>query len=706
MSTYDFMFSRVHAFDASGAYVWSHQLPTYKEKLTGIVVCDIEMDGYREVVLSTDDGDIMCLTCSVNPPGTEWDMHISEDAISCMVAGDIDRDGAIEILAAADTLLFILDASDGTVTETVPLREDVRQIALGDLDGDIGVEIVCISACGWIIGIDEGSVILEVETGCTPIGSPALADIDQDGLSEIVVAMEEGNVHILRPSGDDFIAPVPMRGFCLSGANTQDLDLDGNIEILAGSSDSMLFVLDMGMHGGRADWSCLGGTVTRTGLYAQPVFGTISGDITLSGRIDVVGDVEVDSSGCLVLERGSEIRFVCDDVSPTGSSAGKCEIEVEGDLIAVGTSAAAVTMRPLTTPCPLDGWMGIMLKSGSSATLTKTCVFGAVTGIECQTSDAYISECYLSDCMLGIKITEAGPLIDHNTVTGNNYGISTNEATPIIVGNHVTENLYAGVILSTSSHAILENNVIGYTTQGHGVSCYSSSPTILGGNRIHNNSQCGMYLSNSSPTVDSCWIAFNGDCGVKAAYYSAPVFSKTTIAENRIGMAVYVYANPVLGDTSLMLGGQNDIRQNSQYALYNTTANEIKAHLTWWGSDPPDPSDFLGSVDYSGWLSTSPAGIDGAIEVTDLVLGIYPNPFAQRVVLALSVGERHVPVDVDIYDVRGRLIRQMAHIAESGQARVEWDGRDAFGSPVASGTYYLAIRSRTGTHTAKLLLVR
>ena len=706
MITYDFMFSRIHAFDASGTYAWSHQLTTYQEKITGIVVCDNELDGYKEVIFSTDHGNITCLTCSVDPPGTQWDEHISADPISCMVAGDIDRDGSIEVIAAADTVLYILDASDGSVKETLELPECPSQIALGDLDGDIDLEIVCTSPSGWVLGIDGISLTLQVDTGGTPIGSPVLADIDQDGLSEIVVAMEEGSIHIIRPSGADFIAPVPMRGFCLSGPQSQDFDLDGNIEILASSSDSLLFILDMGMPGGRADWPCMGATVTRTGLYAQPVFGTVSGDIMLSGRIDVVGDVKVDSTSRLSLGRGTDIRFVCDAVSPTGSSAGKCEIEVEGDLVAVGSSTAMIDLGPIANPYGLDDWMGILLKAGSSATITKTRIFGAVTGIECQTSDAYISECFITDCMLGIKITEAAPLIDHNTVTGNNYGISTNEATPIIVGNEVTENLYAGVILSTSSHAILEDNAIGYTTQGHGVSCYSSSPSILGGNRIHNNSQCGIYLSNSSPTVDSCWIAFNGDCGVKAAYYSDPVFSKTTIAENRIGMAVFVYANPILGDTSSMVGGQNDIRQNSQYALYNATGIEIKAHSTWWGSDPPDPLLFVGNIDYSGWLSISPAGVDGPLEDTGLVLGLYPNPFCHRVILSMFINDRQVPVDAGVYDVRGRLVRQMANITVSGEARVEWDGRDEFGNPVASGTYYLAVRSRTGTHTSKVILIR
>jgi parallel beta-helix repeat protein len=291
-------------------------------------------------------------------------------------------------------------------------------------------------------------------------------------------------------------------------------------------------------------------------------------------------------------------------------------------------------------------------------------------------------------------------------VTYNDYGISTNEADATIVGNNVRENLYAGVILSTSSDAVLEDNVIAYTTQGHGISCYSSTPSILGGNRIHNNSQCGMYLSNSSPSIDSCWIAFNGDCGLKVAYYSDPVVSKTTIAENRIGVAVFVYADPVLGDTVSMLGGNNDIRQNSQYALYNATPNTLKAQMNWWGSDPPDPGVFAGSVDYSGWLNMPPAGIDGDGKNAAFAVAVYPNPFSHRVVLRISAFEGHPPIDVGIYDVLGRLVRRLPQITEPGGAALEWDGRDSFGNPVASGTYYLAARSGKRIHTTKLLFIR
>jgi parallel beta-helix repeat protein len=308
--------------------------------------------------------------------------------------------------------------------------------------------------------------------------------------------------------------------------------------------------------------------------------------------------------------------------------------------------------------------------------------------------------------MMGIKLDGASPLVDHNRIVGNDYGISASNSAPALVGNNVVSNLYSGIILSNASDATLEDNVVKSTVQGHGLSIYSSSPILLGRNRFEGNSLCGIYLSNSSPAIDSCWIGYNGDCGIKVAYYSDPVIRSTSIVGNYIGVSVYIYADPVLGDTLSGVGGSNDIRDNTQYALYNKTPNVIKAQGNWWGTDSPDPSLFYGSIDYTGWLITSPAGIDDTPAGLALIQRIYPNPFANTVRLQLSVTERQLPVVVDVYDIRGRLMRTLEAGRIPGDHVLTWDGRDTYGNPAASGTYFISVRSATASYTAKVVLLR
>ncbi len=706
LASYAYPLARIHVLDATGNYIWYHDIGVFMEEVTCIVVCDADMDGKKEVIFSTNKGNLECLTCTTNPPTTLWSLPLGSGEITSIVAGDLERDGVLKLIASMDSALYILDAAGGGVISEIPMPARITKMSLGNLDGDQELETVCVSDCGRIFVIDEESIVLDVQTAGTPIGAPALGDLDQDGDIEIVVTLAEGTVQILQTSGTNMIPPIPMKGLCMSGPTTGDIDGDGQIEILAGSSDSLLFILDLGTQAGRMEWMCEGATGNRTNLYAQPMFGTVTEDILLTDRVDVVGDVLIDSTGSLTFQRGTDVRFVLDAVSPFGISPGYCELIVDGEFNCVGTKTAGISLRPISLPCAKDEWMGIMLNESASATITGTDISGAVTAIECYTSDTYIAESVIRTSSLGIKIAGASPVIDHNLVTGNSYGINSEDSSPIITGNLVTENYYSGVILSYSAMAVMENNIVEKTVQGHGLACYSASPHIFGGNKFRSNSQCGMYLSNSSPVIDSCWIGWNGDCGIKTAYYSEPQISKTSLVANRIGLGAYVYAHPVIGDSTLGIGGDNDIRLNTLYAVYNTTPNEILAHNTWWGEVPPDPSKFMGPVDYSGWMTMSPAGIDDRDDVSGLVKALYPNPFFNTVRISLSVAERQIPVGVNVYDISGRLIRRLASVDVPGDFRAEWDGRDSHGRRVASGTYFLAITSRSGTHTRKVILLR
>jgi hypothetical protein len=705
MGTFSFSFSSIYAFSATGSYRWVHPIGSFGEKLTGIVACDIEHDGSQEIIYATDAGFVTCLRTGVDPPEVAWETNLCVHGITCLAAGDLERDGVIELMAGCDDSLYIVNVADGEINDIVELPCTPTSISLGDLDGDRNLEIVCTSNCGRILEIDNGAVVLNLDTGETTAGCASLADVDQDGNVEIIFASEEGTLRIYNPVSGDVLPPVPMRSLCLSGPSVHYIDDDGKVEIVASSSDSLLFILDLGSEGGRLEWSCQGCTETRTGLYAQPLFGTISEEQTVSGRIDVVGDIIVEPGGALVFHRGADVRLVHDDVYPVGSSPGNCEILVSGSIVATGSPSTQVTFRPISIPCGNDEWAGIRIDSSGTASMSQVSVSGAVTGIECGTSDAYITECTVSNCMLGIKTDGFAPTLDNNTIIGNDYGISANGSDAIIVGNLIRSNLYNGIILSTGSSAVLSNNKVQYTIQGHGVSCYSSTPTFLGGGRYEFNALAGIYLSNSSPTIDSCFIGHNGDCGIKAAYYSDPVISKTSLVGNNMGVGVYVYAHPVLGDTISGLGGFNDIRLNTQYSIYNKTQNQIMAQRNWWGTVNPDPGRFWGSVDFSGWLDMSPAGIDGVPGNLALIQAVYPNPFTSSVNLHLAIGERQLPVSVGIYDVRGRLIRRMPAVMTSGEKKLGWDGTDTYGKPVSSGAYFVQIRSRTQTDTRKVMLL-
>jgi hypothetical protein len=82
-----------------------------------------------------------------------------------------------------------------------------------------------------------------------------------------------------------------------------------------------------------------------------------------------------------------------------------------------------------------------------------------------------------------------------------------------------------------------------------------------------------------------------------------------------------------------------------------------------------------------------------------------PNPFGGSTELAFAVkSEAHVRLDV--YDVRGRLVRSLADgVMSSGQYARTWDGRAATGERAAAGVYFARVEIGDFRMTRSIVLV-
>jgi len=84
----------------------------------------------------------------------------------------------------------------------------------------------------------------------------------------------------------------------------------------------------------------------------------------------------------------------------------------------------------------------------------------------------------------------------------------------------------------------------------------------------------------------------------------------------------------------------------------------------------------------------------------------YPNPFNPSTTISYILpAPGHVQLTV--HDVRGKLVATLAQgPAPSGRSTVIWDGFDAGGHRVASGTYFCRIESPAGVRTRKMVLIK
>ena len=84
----------------------------------------------------------------------------------------------------------------------------------------------------------------------------------------------------------------------------------------------------------------------------------------------------------------------------------------------------------------------------------------------------------------------------------------------------------------------------------------------------------------------------------------------------------------------------------------------------------------------------------------------YPNPFNPTTRIPFSIAEP-TTVLLQIFDVQGRLVRTLLHRPmHAGSHAVRWDGTDAHGRPVPSGTYIYRLQTDSFEQYRKMLLLK
>jgi hypothetical protein len=84
----------------------------------------------------------------------------------------------------------------------------------------------------------------------------------------------------------------------------------------------------------------------------------------------------------------------------------------------------------------------------------------------------------------------------------------------------------------------------------------------------------------------------------------------------------------------------------------------------------------------------------------------YPNPFNPITTISYTVKENNTPVTIEIYNVKGELVKSFQEIAHAGVNSVTWEGTNNSGTKVSSGMYLYKMKAGTYTATKKMLLMK
>ena len=83
-----------------------------------------------------------------------------------------------------------------------------------------------------------------------------------------------------------------------------------------------------------------------------------------------------------------------------------------------------------------------------------------------------------------------------------------------------------------------------------------------------------------------------------------------------------------------------------------------------------------------------------------------PNPFGTDTRIQFTL-EEAASVRVDVYDVRGRMVRRVDTARfEAGPQSVLWDGRDSAGGEATAGVYFYRIHADRWVASGRVTLIR
>jgi len=189
----------------------------------------------------------------------------------------------------------------------------------------------------------------------------------------------------------------------------------------------------------------------------------------------------------------------------------------------------------------------------------------------------------------------------------------------------------------------------------------------------------------------------------------------------------YALALDVAGSAYVVGFGTFGVQNRDHAAVKYTAAGDVAWNLFWVGA--ADRNDWAravavsprGDVAIAGqtydpaspydatllrFAQVRPTAVPPLVASTGPELRIAPNPASSGTVFSFRSAQSG-PVQLEIYDLRGRRVAVMHDGSVAGSVGgLAWQGRDAQGRSLPSGTYLARLVARDGVATAVLRLVR
>jgi outer membrane protein assembly factor BamB len=219
------------------------------------------------------------------------------------VVVDLDGDGDAEIITAAYENIIAVDGTGEELWRFDARGRYMSCLAALERAGDLPL-IFAADGTGQLTCLDgAGTVVWQAETGAVNCSSStALADLNGDGRVQVLQGSSSGTLHVFDALTGDLAWKRTLVGECASPA-IGDLNSDGRADIVIGTGAGKIFALDAL---GEPIWeSTLGGTAPDWAMCAPILFGNSKGQTCVAAAMGEERVVCLDHEGQVLWERAT-----------------------------------------------------------------------------------------------------------------------------------------------------------------------------------------------------------------------------------------------------------------------------------------------------------------------------------------------------------------------------------------------------------------